>query len=787
MRQLRSSALLWIAALGLMVLPALVPATAVAIPVDCLPCNPIEQWRWDASERSPGSMACSTPLVVQLTDDNGDGRIDERDVPDVLFAPNFYHGGLTALSGDTGATLFSLDTPLLKTLTLAAGDIDGDGMVEIVSGASRRELSIVALEHDGTLKWSNPDLYVGHLDPIGIADLDQDGTPEIYWFDTIANADGSFRCRAQVFAGPGMHVTQAVDLLPDRPGLELILGGTVFDADCRTIWSDPAIGDAWTAVGNLDSDAHPELVAAQKMLGTGGDLFVFDLPGGELLSFPLGDGATSRPVLADLDGDGRAEIFIAAGLTAYSLAVVNGNLTVQWSRPVYDPTCCSGASAFDFEGDGAWEIIYSDHTGWYILDGRTGASLVERTHDSVTLLEYPVVADIDGDGLPEILTAGCNPLSAAPSDLVAWECAGSAPARGIWNQYGYHISNVNDDGTIPRVEPPSHETHNTWLAQERTGRCEDLPPVCDAGGPYEVTCETAPPCSLLPDGREVLLDGSASYDPEGGRLDYQWYISCGGLAFGGPNRATATQCMPVHCLQPCYASLSVTDPLGQTDHCMAEVTLTDDTAPALTPPADDTIECDEPQDPSNTGSATALDNCDGPLPTTWSDTILPGNCPGNYTILRTWSAIDSCGNLSSDTQTITVRDTTPPVVTESFEDIHCLWPPNHKHVPFTRADFNPRITDNCSEPIVWVFEGCASDQPDDGLGDGSTGEDCVVAPDGTGFLVRSERSGLLPAGRRYRTTIMATDACGNSAAPADIGGIHVPHDQDPPCAKRRAP
>jgi len=224
---------------------------------------------------------------------------------------------------------------------------------------------------------------------------------------------------------------------------------------------------------------------------------------------------------------------------------------------------------------------------------------------------------------------------------------------------------------------------------------------------------------------------------------------------------------------------TATDSCGNASSRDQTIQVVDTTPPDLTLPPDDTIECDEPQDPSNTGSATALDNCDGPVVPTWSDAILPGNCPGNYTILRTWSAVDSCGNLSSDTQTITVQDTTPPVVTESSEDLHCLWPPNHKHVSFGRADFNPAITDNCSEPIVWVFEGCASDQPDDGLGDGSTTDDCVVAPDGTGFLVRSERSGLAPAGRRYRTTIVATDACGNSAAPAGIGNIYVPHDQDP--------
>ena len=35
----------------------------------------------------------------------------------------------------------------------------------------------------------------------------------------------------------------------------------------------------------------------------------------------------------------------------------------------------------------------------------------------------------------------------------------------------------------------------------------------------------------------------------------------------------------------------------------------------------------------------------------------------NYTITRTWTASDNCGNASSQTQTITVQDTTAPVIT----------------------------------------------------------------------------------------------------------------------------
>ena len=39
------------------------------------------------------------------------------------------------------------------------------------------------------------------------------------------------------------------------------------------------------------------------------------------------------------------------------------------------------------------------------------------------------------------------------------------PARRIWNQHTYHVTNVREDGTIPQLEPPSWESLNTFRTQ----------------------------------------------------------------------------------------------------------------------------------------------------------------------------------------------------------------------------------------------------------------------------------------------------------------------------------
>jgi hypothetical protein len=85
--------------------------------------------------------------------------------------------------------------------------------------------------------------------------------------------------------------------------------------------------------------------------------------------------------------------------------------------------------------------------------------------------------------------------------------------------------------------------------------------------------------------------------------------------------------------------------------------------PAITCPIDVTIECDESTLPSNTGTATATDNC-GISPVISSDDVIVagGLCPQTYSITRTWTATYGNGISVTCVQTITVEDTTEPTI-----------------------------------------------------------------------------------------------------------------------------
>ena len=104
-----------------------------------------------------------------------------------------------------------------------------------------------------------------------------------------------------------------------------------------------------------------------------------------------------------------------------------------------------------------------------------------------------------------------------------------------------------------------------------------------------------------------------------------------------------------------------------TDNCdnqtVAEqvITVKDEIAPTFTfVPEDYTVEC---YGDIMFEMATASDNCNSGASVAYSDSETQDEqCPGNWEVLRTFTATDECGNSTSVIQTITVIDTTAPEI-----------------------------------------------------------------------------------------------------------------------------
>jgi hypothetical protein len=197
----------------------------------------------------------------------------------------------------------------------------------------------------------------------------------------------------------------------------------------------------------------------------------------------------------------------------------------------------------------------------------------------------------------------------------------------------------------------------------------------------------------------------------------------------------------------------------------------DTTAPELTLPANVTVECTSPGEQTvEIGSATATDACGNVTITNDAPSTFPH---GTTTV--TWTADDGNGNSSSDEQSVTVEDTTPPVITVTM-DVQNLWPPNHKmHLVGTGT-----VTDVCAEIGAGLTFGgtVTSNQDINGLGDGNTDPDWTFEDNGDGTFniwLRAERSGK-NGERIYSISVTATDGLQSSTTPDPIE-VHVVHNQ----------
>ena len=123
---------------------------------------------------------------------------------------------------------------------------------------------------------------------------------------------------------------------------------------------------------------------------------------------------------------------------------------------------------------------------------------------------------------------------------------------------------------------------------------------------------------------------------------------------------------------------------------------------------------------------------------------------------------DSGTNTASCSTTVTVVDTTPPVIVSARADPKVLWPPNHKLVD---VRVFAQVTDTCSA-TTWKITQVTSNESANAKGSGHTDPDWIITGDHT-VKLEAERSGQ-GSGRVYTITIQAKDTSGNLSTPKTV-------------------
>jgi hypothetical protein len=431
--------------------------------------QPDVQWSWDGDGEYKYSVV--TPLVANLTDDNGDGRIDLCDTPDIVLTVmaldtpgccSHLPAYLYVFDGATGALHWKSpdDIPLESWApTPALADVDEDGKIEIFANTDSGGL--VAFANDGSVKWHRQEWAGDPGGSLAIANLDNDGPPEIFRGDTVFDSQGS-----EIFSGTEITLSFSATTAADLDGdddLEIVGCRAAYHHDGTLAWTvDTAYG--YPHVADFDADGEPEVMCSAI-----DGVWMIEADG--TMQTVLATGQWGFPgVVHDLDGDGMPE-FASGNGSQYVAREVDG--TQLWAVPVTDPSGLAGGTAFDFLGDGVAEAMYADHFYFYVFDGASGDELLRVDRTSGTLIEYPVVADVDNDGSAEAvvvtnynLDADHVPFQTAPTLQVVRDVQDRwVPARRIWNQHTYHVTNIREDGTVPQYEPPSWKDLNTFRTQ----------------------------------------------------------------------------------------------------------------------------------------------------------------------------------------------------------------------------------------------------------------------------------------------------------------------------------
>ena len=388
------------------------------------------------------------PLAVGISDLDRDGRLD------ILIANRDTNSGTVHLQRSSGS--FSsppVGSDFDPVVDLSSADVDGDSDLDVVAtGQDARGLGVIrVLSNDGTgaltetqvISWD--DLQQNRqARSVQTGDLDGDGDADVVW---MVNQGSGQRILTALNDGTGTFADPVLHTMPtcsarvtlgdaDGDGApDLIVGGDGFGCgDATAVSVAYNNGDAsFTApelltmsyrtssvvVADVNQDGSPDLVGGGQLNGSVGDVSVLFGNGDRVFADPeytVTGGAHRELTAADLDGDGDIDVAAndfddstwvllnngTGGFDASSLAgeVINGFFNAV------------GIAAGDVTGDTIPDLLVPDQTGSNVginIGNGDGTFSDQLRYGSRPTVSDVIVADLDGDGVGDIVTTAQAP------------------------------------------------------------------------------------------------------------------------------------------------------------------------------------------------------------------------------------------------------------------------------------------------------------------------------------------------------------------------------------------
>ncbi|MCB9537269.1 MAG: VCBS repeat-containing protein [Myxococcales bacterium] len=382
------------------------------------------------------------PVDLAVTDVDADGRLD-------LVTADCGDDAVSLLRGLPDGGLARGDGPAMGRCPtfLRVADLNGDGHADLLAGSGEApaRVSVRLNRGDGTFApavvWNVPAESDAAMTGMAVGDLDHDGHVDLVTAapgDGVAwrhgLGDGNFAGFAVLETAeplPALSALTLVDLDRDRR-LDLVAleaGGGVrtwrgtgahaadrpaFDTPYRLATAAVVTVDH----GDLDMDTLPDLVVG----GCAGVTVLRNRNDGTFAAAPpiAAPGCVTHLVLADVTGDGRADVVAAhdgPGVVVYA-GDGAGGLGAPTPLTLAGLGAPGGLAVVDLDGDGALDVLVNDAANHQVLRaaglGREAFGAPRRTYEAGGSPWNVVPADLDGDAWPDLVVLDEAPPTLRP-------------------------------------------------------------------------------------------------------------------------------------------------------------------------------------------------------------------------------------------------------------------------------------------------------------------------------------------------------------------------------------